>query len=134
MKQGWRPKRTIIYCAWDGEEPMLLGSTEWAEEHAAELEQHAVAYINTDGNERGYLDMEGSHTLEHFMNGVARDIEDPETKVTVHGSASRLRRRNAKSETTDRKEIRSRRGPAHGGARVGYGLHGVSSITSGLRH
>ena len=57
-KQGWKPKRTIIYCAWDGEEPMLLGSTEWAEEHDKELEQHAVAYINSDGNSRGYLEHE----------------------------------------------------------------------------
>jgi N-acetylated-alpha-linked acidic dipeptidase len=83
IKQGWRPKRTIIYCAWDGEEPMLLGSTEWAEEHDKDLEQHAVAYINSDGNGRGYLDMKGSQTLEHFMNGVARDIQDPETNLSV---------------------------------------------------
>jgi N-acetylated-alpha-linked acidic dipeptidase len=83
VKQGWRPRRTIIYCAWDGEEPMLLGSTEWAEEHDKELEQHAVAYINSDGNGRGYLSMSGSQTLEHFMNGVARDIQDPETNLTV---------------------------------------------------
>ncbi len=55
VKQGWKPKRTIIYASWDGEEPMLLGSTEWAEEHDKELQQHAVAYINSDGNNRGYL-------------------------------------------------------------------------------
>ena len=54
-KQGWKPKRTIIYASWDGEEPMLLGSTEWVEEHADELRQHAAVYINSDGNERGYL-------------------------------------------------------------------------------
>jgi N-acetylated-alpha-linked acidic dipeptidase len=83
VKQGWKPKRTIIYCAWDGEEPMLLGSTEWAEEHDKELQQHAVVYINSDGSRRGYLDMEGSQTLEHFVNGVARDIQDPETKLSV---------------------------------------------------
>ncbi len=83
VRQGWKPKRTIIYCAWDGEEPGLLGSTEWAEAHAAELQSHGAVYINTDGNGRGYLEMEGSHTLERFMNGVARDIEDPEAKVSV---------------------------------------------------
>jgi N-acetylated-alpha-linked acidic dipeptidase len=55
MKQGWRPKRTIIYAAWDGEEEGLLGSTEWAETHADELKQKAVAYINSDSNSRGYL-------------------------------------------------------------------------------
>ena len=83
LKQGWRPKRTIIYCAWDGEEPGLLGSTEWAEEHAQELEQHAAVYINSDSNSRGYLQAEGSHTLEKFINGVARDIQDPEKDISV---------------------------------------------------
>jgi len=83
LKTGWKPKRTIIYCAWDGEEPMLLGSTEWAEEHDKELMQHAVAYINSDGSGRGYLEMSGSQTLERFMNGVARDINDPETNVSI---------------------------------------------------
>src|SRR6476660_1467244 len=68
---------TIIYTWWDGEEPSLLGSTEWAETHADELREHAVAYINSDGNDRGYLNAGGSHTLERFVNGVARDIEDP---------------------------------------------------------
>src|SRR5439155_7867492 len=83
LKQGWKPRRTIIYCAWDGEEPMLLGSTEWAEEHADELRRHAAVYINTDGNNRGYLYAQGSHTLERLVNDVARDIEDPETKLSV---------------------------------------------------
>ncbi|MGA3190501.1 MAG: transferrin receptor-like dimerization domain-containing protein [Bryobacteraceae bacterium] len=83
LKQGWKPKRTIIYCFWDGEEEGLLGSTEWGETHAADLEKHAVAYINTDGNGRGFLGVEGSHTLENFMNGVMKDIQDPETKMTV---------------------------------------------------
>ena len=82
-KQGWAPKRTIIYAAWDGEEPMLLGSTEWVETHATELQQHAVAYVNTDGNGRGFLMMEGAHSLEAMMNGVARDVQDPESGVTV---------------------------------------------------
>lgn len=83
LKQGWKPKRTIIYCAWDGEEPGLLGSTEWAEEHAAELSRNAAVYINSDGNGRGMLNVEGSHTLEKFINGVARDIADPESKGSV---------------------------------------------------
>jgi len=83
LKQGWKPKRTLIYAFWDGEEPGLLGSTEWAEEHAGELRQHAVAYINTDANGRGFLFAGGSHSLENFMSEVARDIEDPETKMSV---------------------------------------------------
>jgi len=81
-KQGWRPKRTIIYAAWDGEEPGLLGSTEWAETHADELRQHAVAYLNSDTNGRGYLGVEGSHSLEKFINGVEKDVLDPESNVS----------------------------------------------------
>ena len=82
-KTSWRPKRTLVYCAWDGEEEGLLGSTEWVETHADELSQKAVAYINSDTNGRGFLGIGGSHTLEKFMNEVARDIPDPETKMTV---------------------------------------------------
>jgi len=80
---GWKPKRTIMYMSWDGEEPMLLGSTEWAEQHAEELRKHAAIYINSDGNDRGYLGASGSHTLEPLVNQVARAIEDPETKATA---------------------------------------------------
>jgi N-acetylated-alpha-linked acidic dipeptidase len=83
MRQGWRPKRTIVLCFWDGEEEGLLGSTEWAEDHARELQEKAAVYINSDGNDRGFLNASGSHTLEKFINGVARDIEDPEAKVSV---------------------------------------------------
>jgi N-acetylated-alpha-linked acidic dipeptidase len=83
LKAGWKPKRTIIYCAWDGEEPGLLGSTEWAETHYDELQAHAVAYINSDSNGRGYLSIEGSHSLEKFSNDIARDITDPETKLST---------------------------------------------------
>jgi N-acetylated-alpha-linked acidic dipeptidase len=83
LKQGWKPARTIIYCFWDGEEPALLGSTEWAEFHAEELKQHAVAYFNSDGNGRGFFHAGGSHSLENFINSVAKDIDDPETKMSV---------------------------------------------------
>jgi N-acetylated-alpha-linked acidic dipeptidase len=107
VKQGWKPKRTIIYCAWDGEEPMLLGSTEWAEEHDKELQQHAVAYINSDGNSRGFLSVDGSHTLERFMSGVARDIQDPETKLPVL-QRLRLRRIERARNAEDRQEVRQR--------------------------
>jgi N-acetylated-alpha-linked acidic dipeptidase len=82
-KTDWKPKRTIIYCAWDGEEPGLLGSTEWVETHMDELNRHAVLYVNSDTNGRGFLDMGGSHTLEKFFNEVARDVTDPEKKISV---------------------------------------------------
>lgn len=82
-KTGWKPKRTIVYCAWDAEEPGLLGSTEWAEFHAEELKNKAVVYINSDSNGRGFLGMAGSHTLEKFVNEVAKTVPDPQTKMTV---------------------------------------------------
>src|SRR5271154_3142159 len=107
LRQGWRPKRTIIYCAWDGEEPGLLGSTAWAEVHGQELRQHAVAYINTDGNSRGFLFMSGSHTLEHLLNSVARDVEDPETKLSVQERRRLNGIANARTPA-DRTDIRGR--------------------------
>lgn len=82
-KTGWRPKRTIVYAAWDGEEPGLLGSTEWAETHRAELKNKVAVYINSDSNGRGFLGVGGSHTLEKFINEVGRTVADPQTKMTV---------------------------------------------------
>jgi N-acetylated-alpha-linked acidic dipeptidase len=91
LKQGWKPKRTLVYCLWDGEEQGLLGSTEWAEQHAAELRRKAVAYLNSDSTGRGYLRAEGSHTLEKFINEVARDIRDPEKDMSVWKRAQLMR-------------------------------------------
>lgn len=108
LKQGWKPQRTIIYAAWDGEEPMLLGSTEWVETHADELRQHAAVYINSDGNDRGFLEMGGSHSLEQFINGVSRDIEDPETKMTAWQRVHLSEIAHAKS-ADERKELRERK-------------------------
>ena len=90
LKSGWRPRRTLVYASWDGEEPGLLGSTEWAETHAAELQRKAVLYLNSDTNARGFLHPEGSHSLQHLLNDVARTVNDPETGVS---SQARLRAR-----------------------------------------
>jgi N-acetylated-alpha-linked acidic dipeptidase len=89
-KTGWRPKRTLVYLSWDGEEPMLLGSAEWAETHAAELKEKALIYVNSDGSGRGFLRVEGSHSLQHLVNRIAADVPDPETGVSV---STRLRAR-----------------------------------------
>jgi len=105
-KQGWKPKRTIIYAAWDGEEPGLLGSTEWVETHADELKAHAVAYLNSDTNSRGYLGIEGSHSLEKFMNGVAMDVEDPESGTSSWKRLQASRIMNGSAEI--RKDARDR--------------------------
>ena len=83
VKKGFRPRRTIIFCAWDGEEPSLLGSTEWVEDHQEELKQKVVAYINTDGNGRGFVGAGGSHILEPFFNEIIEQVIDPETGVSV---------------------------------------------------
>jgi N-acetylated-alpha-linked acidic dipeptidase len=107
-KKGWKPRRTIIYCAWDGEEPGLLGSTEWVETHAKELTDHAVLYVNSDNTDRGFLEVEGAHSIEHFINTVAGDVQDPETKYTVLQRARLQQIGTAKTEEA-RKELRQRR-------------------------
>ncbi|HTA64121.1 MAG TPA: M28 family peptidase, partial [Xanthomonadaceae bacterium] len=86
-KTGWRPQRTLVYASWDGEEPGLLGSTEFAETHADELQRKAVMYVNSDTNSRGFLGMGGSHSLQHLVNEVADGVDDPETHVSVRERA-----------------------------------------------
>ena len=83
VKNGFKLKRTLVYCAWDGEEPGLLGSTEWTEDHQSELRKKAVFYLNTDGNSRGFIGAAGSHTLEPFFNEIANDVIDPQTGVSI---------------------------------------------------
>jgi len=82
-RQGWRPKRTLVYASWDGEEPMLLGSTEWVETHASELKKKALLYVNSDTNGRGFLAAAGSQDFQHLVNEVASEVSDPETGVSV---------------------------------------------------
>lgn len=106
METGWRPRRTIVYAGWDAEEPALLGSTEWAEHHADDLKEHAVAYINTDGNNRGFLSMGGSHSLEAMINGVARDVTDPQTGVSVFERLRAARAVRGDSEALARTDLR----------------------------
>lgn len=107
LREGWRPKRTILLCAWDGEEPGLLGSTEWAETHAAELRSKAVAYVNSDSNGRGFLNVSGSHTLETLVNEAAAEITDPEKRMTV-ARRLRMRRIADAGSPEDRREARER--------------------------
>jgi N-acetylated-alpha-linked acidic dipeptidase len=83
VKKGFKLKRTLVYCAWDGEEPSLLGSTEWTEDHQAELRKKAILYLNTDANSRGFIGASGSHSLEPFFNEIANDVIDPQTGVSI---------------------------------------------------
>jgi N-acetylated-alpha-linked acidic dipeptidase len=103
---GWRPKRTIVYASWDGEEPGLLGSTEWAESHAQELIQKAAVYINSDSYSRGFLSVGGSHSLEKFVNEVARSVPDPQTQVSVFERARAARMVGGDEEPRTRKDLR----------------------------
>jgi len=107
-RQGWVPKRTIIYCAWDGEEPGLLGSVEWVETHVDELKKHAIAYINSDSNERGFMDAGGTQDLQNFISGVARDIRDPEIKMSVF-ERSHLNSIAKAKDAEERKDLRGRK-------------------------
>ena len=126
LRQGWKPRRTIIYAAWDGEEEGLLGSTEWVEAHADELRTKAVAYFNTDSNGRGYLGMGGSHSLERFINEVAHDITDPETGLSAWKRAQA--RQIQVSSKKERDEARNR-----GDLRIGA-LGSGSDFTPFLQH
>ena len=104
-REGRRPRRTIVYAAWDAEEPGLLGSTEWAEHHADELREHAAVYINSDSNSRGFLRAGGSHALETLVNQVANDVEDPQTGVSV-GERLRASRR-ARGSSAEYQRLRA---------------------------
>ncbi len=77
VKHGWKPKRTLMFAFWDGEEFGLVGSTEWVEKHQIELDKKMAVYINSDSNGKGSFNGSGSHTLEQFVTEVARDISDP---------------------------------------------------------
>ena len=111
LKQGWKPKRTIILCAWDGEEPALLGSTEWVETHADELKQKAVAYLNSDSTSKGWLNVGASHSLERFINEVARDVRQPASKKSVWEAmkehrVEQARTDEAKKDLNERADLR----------------------------
>jgi len=108
LKTGWKPKRSIVYCSWDGEEPGLLGSTEFLEDHIKELQQKAVVYINSDDNTRGFLGAGGSHALETFMTEVSQSVLDPETGVSVYERRRARALVNVKTDTA-RKELLKRK-------------------------
>lgn len=100
MKTGWRPKRTILLASWDAEEYGLVGSTEWAEEHAADLQKNAVAYLNCDSAATGpNLGMSGTPSLLALAMGAARDVPDPNAGGSV-GAGWEARQRSAWAQQT----------------------------------
>ena len=104
LKTGWRPARTIILAAWDGEEWGLLGSTEWAEQHQDELRTRGVVYFNGDALAAGWLGASGSHSLQEFVREVARDVPAPMGK----GSALDAAQEHSHEEEADRPRGRGR--------------------------
>ncbi len=136
LKTGWRPRRTMIYCLWDGEEPGLLGSTEWCETHQDELTKKAVVYLNTDSNGRGFLGISGSHSLEKFINEVERSVIDPETQVTLANRA--LDQKIVSASPAERKKLRVNRDMEIGALGAGSDFSGflqhlgISSLDMGF--
>ena len=129
VKSGWRPKRTLVYTSWDGEEPGLMGSTEWAETHAAELKTKAVLYLNSDVNGRGFLQAGGTHALQHFVSEAARDVKDPETDGSVLARALAEKKVTAYDSGKD-----DSGGPAAGGDLALGALGSGSDFTPFLQH
>ena len=134
LKTGWRPKRTLVFASWDGEEPGLLGSTEWAETHAEELQHKAVLYLNSDINSRGFLEVGGSHSLQHLVNDVAAGVKDPETGAT---SQARLRAKtlvDGYEKGASEQEKKDATTAAAGGDLVIEALGSGSDFTPFLQH
>ena len=134
-REGHPPRRTVVYAAWDAEEPGLLGSTEWAEHHAEELREHAAVYINSDSNSRGFLRAGGSHALETLVNQVAVDVEDPQTGVSVGERLLAFRRVNGSPAEYERLQSSGRLRIAALGSGSDYSPFlqhlGVSSLNVG---
>src|SRR5712692_3858400 len=125
-REGSRPRRTIVYAAWDAEEPELLGSTEWVEDHAEELRAKAIVYVNSDGNGRGFLQAGGSQALERLVDEVAKDVRDPQRGSSV-GERQRARLL-AEGKPEEKKEARE-----HPGLRL-LALGSGSDYTPFLQH
>ena len=101
-RTGWKPRRTIVMCHWDGEEPGLLGSTEWVEGHIAELQSKAVAYINTDVGVAGpNFTASATPSFDDFIRSAVREVSDPNTGLSVY-DAWRGRIANDRENTAQR--------------------------------
>ncbi len=99
-RSGWKPRRTILLCAWDGEEFGLLGSTEWTEDHEKEIRQKAVAYLNLDTAVLGStFGGSGTPSLRELVREVGREVTDPRSGRSVY-EAWRERSGRRGSEST----------------------------------
>jgi N-acetylated-alpha-linked acidic dipeptidase len=135
LKSGWRPRRTLIYASWDGEEPGMLGSTEWVETHAQELKRHAVVYVNSDTNARGFLQANGSHSLQRLVNEVSAGIHDPETGGSVQARLRAKLRVDAFQSSAPNEQLKRLAQAAASAADVPIGALGSGSdFTPFLQH
>jgi N-acetylated-alpha-linked acidic dipeptidase len=135
LATGWRPRRTLIYASWDGEEPGLLGSTEWAETHAPELTRHAVLYVNSDTNARGFLQADGSPSLQRLVNQVSAGIRDPESGGSVQARLRAKLRVDAYQSTTPNEQVKRLAQAAASAGDVPLGALGSGSdFTPFLQH
>jgi len=119
MQQGWKPKRSILFALWDGEEYGLVGSTEWVEKHRENLTKNAVAYFNSDTTLRGSMSIQASPSLEKFIEEWMRDYPDP-------GSTRNL------LEASGRRAFRA--GPLGSGSDYTAFVHhlGIASLNAGF--
>jgi N-acetylated-alpha-linked acidic dipeptidase len=131
-KTGWRPKRTIKFALWDGEEFGLVGSTEWVEKHRAELFRKAVLYLNSDMTATGTLNAGGVPSLQVFFSQVLRDVNDPKKKNASLLETARARR--GQGDTPDPDEKSFRLGPLGAGSDYVPFLHhtGIASVNAGF--
>jgi len=103
MKSGWKPRRSIILGSWDAEEQGLIGSTEWAEENAAELKEKAVAYLNVDVAVSGpNFSASSVPSMWKLIWSAAQDVRDPKTGKSLYDAwHTRVRADLAESELYD---------------------------------
>lgn len=134
LKSGWRPQRTLVYASWDAEEPGLLGSVEWAEQHAEELRRKAVLYLNSDTNTRGFLSASGSHSLQRLVNEVAREVKDPQTAVSVKERLDALSMVNGYEKSAEKEQKAAAKKAAAGEDFTLGALGSGSDFTPFLQH
>jgi N-acetylated-alpha-linked acidic dipeptidase len=85
MKKGWKPRRSVLFISWDGEEPGLLGSTEWVEDLQNELKAKAVIYVNRDAGAAGpFFSSSAVHSLTPFVHELARSIQSDDASKTLY--------------------------------------------------
>lgn len=89
VQQGWKPKRSVVFTLWDGEEYGLVGSTEWAEKHRERLQREAVAYFNSDTTLRGAMSIQATPSLEKFIEEWLRDTPDPGSRRNLLEASGR---------------------------------------------